>query len=76
MTSRELARTTEDSYTALAENSFGILSSDGTTEEKIVRLLNLLPVAFQVVSEARATIERLRDENENLRRESRIDTSP
>lgn len=49
---------------ALRGNTFGILSDDGSTEEKIVRLLNLLPMAFEVVDEARDTIRRLRSELE------------
>lgn len=51
----------------LKGNTFGIIESEGTIEDKIGRLLALLPVAFQVVDEARATIARLREENDRLR---------
>ena len=49
---------------ALQDNTFGVLESDGTVDDKIKRLLNLLPVAFQIVEEARETISRLRGEIE------------
>lgn len=58
-------------YTAseavLRDNTFGILDGDGDLEEKRARLLALLPMAFTVMDEARATIARLRSENEALR---------
>ncbi len=57
----------EQEIEVLKGNTFGILESEGTTEEKIKRLLNLLPMAFEIVDEARSTIERLREENERLR---------
>lgn len=51
----------------LRDNTFGILDGEGTTDEKITRLLALLPMAFEVMDEARSTIARLRDENEALK---------
>jgi hypothetical protein len=51
---------------ALRGNAFAINSDDGTIDEKILRLLNLIPTMFQVVEEARDTIARLREENEML----------
>lgn len=53
---------------ALRGNMFAINSDSGTVEDRIGRLLALLPVAFQVVEEARSTIARLRDEVEALER--------
>lgn len=64
----------ENSYLALQGNTFGILDSEGSMEEKAIRLLNLLPVAFEIVDEARDTIARLREENEQLRRDAKLDT--
>lgn len=64
---KELVSTDKELYAvveALRGNTFGILSDDGSTEEKIVRLLNLLPMAFEVMDEARGTIGRLRSELE------------
>ncbi|HEY5222825.1 MAG TPA: hypothetical protein VIJ18_07230 [Microbacteriaceae bacterium] len=54
--------------TVLRDNTFGILDGEGSTDEKITRLLALLPMAFEVMDEARSTIARLRDENEALKR--------
>lgn len=53
---------------ALRGNMFAINSDSGTVEDRIGRLLTLLPVAFQVVEEARSTIARLRDEVDTLER--------
>lgn len=36
-------------------------------QEKIIALLSLVPMALEVVEEARDTIERLNDENEEMR---------
>lgn len=51
----------------LAGNTFGITSSDAPVEEKLLRLAALVPMALEVEKEARATILRLRAENEVLR---------
>jgi len=56
----------DKAFEALKNNTFGILEDDGTPEEKMIRLLNLLPMAFHVMDEARETIARLRDEVEKL----------
>ena len=57
----------EKSFAVLKGNTFGILESDGTDEEKIGRLLALIPMYMEIEYEARATISRLRDENERLK---------
>ena len=57
---------------ALKDNTFGVLESDGTVDDKIKRLLNLLPVAFQVVEEARETIARLREELEETQSQNQL----
>lgn len=54
----------------LRNNVFGIIDTEGTDEEKIGRLLALLPVYYHVTEEARATITRLRDENDTLKRDA------
>jgi len=56
----------DKAFEVLRGNTFGILEESGTTEEKMVRLVLLLPMAFQMMDEARSTIARLREENENL----------
>ena len=53
----------EKSFAVLKGNTFGILEGDGTNEEKIGRLLALIPMYMEIEYEARATISRLRDEN-------------
>lgn len=53
---------------ALRGNTFGILDSVAPVEEKLGRLVQLIPVALEIVDEARETISRLRAENERLRR--------
>lgn len=54
----------------LADNTFAIVSSaDLTAEEKLASLVSLVPMALEVVEEARVTIVRLREENETLRKE-------
>lgn len=53
----------------LRGNTFGILESQGTIEDKIGRLAALVPMALEVVDEARDTIARLREENERLHKE-------
>ncbi len=53
-----------DRWVGERENVFGILEGPLTTEEKIGKLLAFLPMAFQVVEEARDTIARLRTELE------------
>ena len=57
----------EKSFAVLKGNTFGILESDGTDEEKIGRLLALIPMYMEIEYEARATISRLRDENERMK---------
>jgi PII-like signaling protein len=54
----------------LEDNAMGIVYGDGTTEEKLGRLVALVPMALEVVDEARATIARLREETEKLRAEN------
>jgi PII-like signaling protein len=54
----------------LEGNAMGIAYGDGTAEEKLGRLVALVPMALEVVDEARDTIARLRDENERLRAEN------
>lgn len=58
---------------ALRGNMFAINASSGSVEDRIGRLLALLPVAFQVVEEARSTIARLRDEVYDLSCKSSLD---
>lgn len=58
-----------DSAAVLKGNTFAILSSQGSIEDQIGRLLALIPMSLTIVEEARDTIARLRDENEALRRE-------
>jgi len=44
----------------LRENTFGVVvDEEGSFEDKVVRLLNLLPMAFTVLGEARETVARL-----------------
>lgn len=74
MVSNELTESQEQQFQILKDNTFGIIDSDGTIEEKRTRLLNLLPMAFEVVDEARETIRRLRDRVEEL--ESGQDKTP
>lgn len=59
----------EDRAIVLRDNSFAIYVSADTIEDKIASLLSLIPMALDVVSEARETIARLREENEKLTRE-------
>jgi len=54
----------------LQDNAMGIAYGDGTPVEKLGRLVRLVPMALEVVDEARDTIRRLRDENEQLRAEN------
>jgi PII-like signaling protein len=54
----------------LAGNAMGIAYGDGTAEEKLGRLVALVPMALEVVDEARDTIARLREENERMRAEN------
>jgi hypothetical protein len=56
MTSEVAKRNKED---VLKDNTFGILESQGTQEEKLARLVALVPMALEVVEEARETIKRL-----------------
>lgn len=53
---------------ALRGNTFGIVSSNGTFEEKLIRLVHLIPMSVEIVDEARATIKRLREENDMLKK--------
>jgi len=54
----------------LEGNAMGIAYGDGTAEEKLGRLVALVPMALEVVDEARATIARLREENDRLHAEN------
>jgi PII-like signaling protein len=54
----------------LEGNAMGIAYGDGTAEEKLGRLVALVPMALEVVDEARDTIARLREENERMRAEN------
>jgi len=58
-----------DSAAVLKDNTFAILSDQGTIEDKIGRLLALIPMSFTIVEEARDTIARLRDQVERLTKE-------
>jgi PII-like signaling protein len=53
----------------LEGNAMGIAYGDGTAEEKLGRLVALVPMALEVVDEARDTIARMREENERMRAE-------
>lgn len=56
------------SANALAARYAGFVSvEDLTIEEKLISLISLVPAYAQVVEEARDTIERLNEENEQLR---------
>lgn len=57
----------EQRFAMLRDNAFGFIDSELSIDEKIIALLNLLPVAGEIVQEARETISRLRDENEALK---------
>lgn len=54
----------------LEDNAMGIAYGDGTPDEKLSRLVALVPMALEVVDEARATIARLREETERLHTEN------
>lgn len=52
----------------LWEQTYGIVNAeDCTVEERLLRIAALVPVALEIVDEARATIVRLRDEVAQLR---------
>lgn len=55
----------------LRGNTFAILGDDAPESERAMRLLALVPMALQVVDEARDTIKRLNEENESLKEELR-----
>ena len=61
---KELVLHKSDRAEVAREDVFGIIQGSLTTDEKIVKLLGMIPVAFQIVDEARETIARLRDELE------------
>lgn len=64
----ELERVRIDKAAVLAERYAGFtLAEDLTDAERVMSLLSLLPMALQVVEEARDTIARLNEENEALR---------
>lgn len=68
----ELERRTEVRAAELAERYAGFVSVDAlSTEEKVLSLISLIPMALAVVEEARDTIERLNEEVETLRRPRR-----
>lgn len=50
-----------------------VIASDLSPEEQLNALASLVPMALQVVEEARDTIERLNRENEALRAGERIE---
>jgi PII-like signaling protein len=50
----------------LAANTFGIMYGESSSEEKLGRLAALVPMALEVVDEARDTIKRLRERVEQL----------
>lgn len=58
-----------DSAKVLENNAFAIYFTADTVEDKITRLLALIPLSIEIVEEARATIARLREENERLKEE-------
>ena len=60
----ELVLYKSDRADVAREDVFGIIQGSLTTDEKIVKLLGMIPIAFQIVDEARETIARLRDELE------------
>ena len=60
----ELVLYKSDRADVAREDVFGIIQGSLTTDEKIVKLLGMIPVAFQIVDEARETIARLREELE------------
>ena len=60
----ELVLYKSDRAEVAREDVFGIIQGSLTTDEKIVKLLGMIPVAFQIVDEARETIARLREELE------------
>lgn len=56
----------------LATNYAGILENEGTSVERLSRVAGLVPVFLEVVDEARDTVERLREENEEIKRQSLV----
>lgn len=52
----------------LRGNVFGIVASADDVQTKIARMLSLVPMALEVMDEARDTIQRLNEENERLRK--------
>jgi hypothetical protein len=52
----------------LVEAYAGFANDDAPAQERIVRLAGLVPVALQVMSESRDTVENLRDELDEARR--------
>lgn len=59
----------EQDAAVLVERYAGFVDAGALTlEERVASLLSLLPMALQVVDEARDTIERLNAENAALRR--------
>lgn len=54
----------------LANNTFAIVHGETTVEDKLIRLVGLVPMALEVADEARDTIARLRTEVEDLRAEN------
>ncbi|MEO6827701.1 MAG: hypothetical protein ABI255_03870 [Microbacteriaceae bacterium] len=63
------AMSTRSKSDVLAENTFGIVSGDADVQDKLLRMVALVPMALEVVDEARDTIQRLRTEVETLRAE-------
>ena len=57
----------QDKEDVLRHNTFAILGEDAPVEEKLLRMVALVPMALEVVDEARETIRRLREENDRLK---------
>jgi hypothetical protein len=56
----------------LATNYAGILENEGTSVERLSRVAGLVPVFLEVVEEARDTVARLREENEEVKRQALV----
>lgn len=77
MMTKELAQ--QDDYEiralVLKNNVFGWLTEDELSfDERLGNLLAEIPVALEIVAEARSTISRLREENAELRAKLSADT--
>lgn len=63
-----------DSARVLENNAFAIYFTADKPEDKIARLLALIPLSLEITQEARATIQRLNEENAELR--DRLNQAP